>query len=54
MKIEHTAFWVADLEKVKDFYCTYFDMIASDRYHNPIKNFTSYFLSFKEGVPALK
>ncbi len=48
MKIEHIAFWVEDLEKAKDFYQTYFDMIASDRYHNPAKNFTSYFLSFKE------
>jgi lactoylglutathione lyase len=48
MKIEHIAFWVEDLEKAKDFYQTYFDMIASDRYHNPTKNFTSYFLSFKE------
>lgn len=49
MKIEHIAFWVEDLEKAKDFYLTYFGMIASDRYHNPKKNFTSYFLSFKEG-----
>lgn len=48
MKIEHIAFWVEDLEKAKDFYQTYFGMIASDRYHNPTKNFTSYFLSFKE------
>lgn len=49
MKIEHIAFWVEDLEKAKDFYQTYFGMIASDRYHNPTKSFTSYFLSFKEG-----
>jgi len=49
MKIEHIAFWVVDLEKAKDFYETYFDMIASDRYFNPAKSFTSYFLSFKEG-----
>ncbi len=49
MKIEHIAFWVEDLETAKDFYQTYFDMIASDRYHNPTKNFNSYFLSFKEG-----
>ena len=49
MKIEHIAFWVEDLEKAKNFYLTYFNMIASDRYHNHAKNFTSYFLSFKEG-----
>ncbi|MCH5689630.1 VOC family protein [Niabella sp. W65] len=49
MKIEHIAFWVEDLEKAKDFYLTYFDMMGGDRYHNPAKNFTSYFLSFKDG-----
>ncbi len=49
MKIEHIAFWVADLEKARDFYITYFDMVASDRYHNAVKNFTAYFLSFKDG-----
>lgn len=49
MKIDHIAFWVADLEKVKNFYVTYFDMVCSDKYHNPTKNFTSYFLSFKSG-----
>lgn len=49
MKIEHVAFWVEDLEKAKNFYQTYFDMIASDLYHNPAKHFTSYFLSFKDG-----
>ncbi len=49
MKIEHVAFWVADLEKARDFYVNYFDMIASEPYHNPAKKFTSYFLSFKDG-----
>ncbi|SIT12128.1 VOC family protein [Belliella pelovolcani] len=49
MKIEHIALWVSNLEKVKDFYVKYFDMSCSQRYHNPKKQFTSYFLSFSDG-----
>jgi lactoylglutathione lyase len=47
IKIEHLAIWVNDLEKAKDFYVKYFDMVCGDKYHNPKKQFTSYFLSFK-------
>jgi lactoylglutathione lyase len=49
MKIEHLAIWVNDLEGMKGFYETYFRTTVSDKYHNPIKNFTSYFLSFEDG-----
>ncbi len=49
MKIEHLAIWVNDLEKMKDFYQKYFNASAGEKYHNPTKNFTSYFLSFEEG-----
>ncbi len=49
MKIEHLAIWVQDLEKMKSFYEKYFDGKAGDKYHNPTKNFTSYFLSFNSG-----
>lgn len=49
MKIEHLAIWVSDLEAVRTFYETYFQAKANDRYHNPRKNFTSYFLSFDGG-----
>ena len=49
MKIEHLAIWVNDLEAMKDFYETYFGAIAANRYHNPSKKFTSYFLSFGDG-----
>ncbi len=49
MKIEHLAIWVQDLEKMKDFYIQYFAGEAGVRYRNEKKNFTSYFLSFKEG-----
>lgn len=49
MKIEHLAIWVNDLENMKDFYETNFGAIAGNKYHNPSKKFTSYFLSFADG-----
>lgn len=47
IKIEHIAIWTKDLEKAKDFYVKYFDMVCGDKYHNSTKQFTSYFLSFR-------
>ena len=49
IKIEHIALWVSDLEKMKNFYSRYFQATAGARYHNPGKNFSSYFLSFADG-----
>ncbi|MEZ5039533.1 MAG: VOC family protein [Saprospiraceae bacterium] len=49
MKIEHLAIWVDNLEKMKAFYEQYFEGVAGQKYHNAKKNFSSYFLSFKEG-----
>ena len=49
MKIEHLAIWVKDLEKMKAFYEKCFQAKAGEKYHNPTKNFTSYFLSFESG-----
>jgi len=49
MKIEHLAIWVNDLEGMKSFYENYFGVIAGNKYHNPSKKFTSYFLSFEDG-----
>ena len=34
---------------MKNFYEKYFHAQAGEKYYNPKKNFTSYFLSFKEG-----
>ncbi len=50
MRIEHLAIWVADLEAMKDFYETHFNAKAGERYENPTKNFTSYFLDFDRGA----
>ena len=49
MRIEHLAIWVKDLEVMRSFYEEYFQAKAGERYHNPKKNFTSYFLSFEQG-----
>lgn len=49
MKIEHIAIWVADLEQMRSFYERYFSALAGNKYHNPQKLFTSYFLSFATG-----
>ncbi|RKN77031.1 VOC family protein [Ulvibacterium marinum] len=46
MKIEHLALWVQNLELMKDFYVTYFNMKPNTKYVNDKKKFSSYFLSF--------
>lgn len=50
MKIEHLAIWVSDLETSKAFYTTYFQALPGEKYVNPQKKFTSYFLSFEGGA----
>lgn len=54
MRIEHLALWTEDLEKAKAFYVKYFNMVCSDKYHNPTKKFTSYFLSFKDSATRIE
>lgn len=49
MKIEHLAIWVSDLEASRIFYETYFGAKAGEKYHNPNKSFTSFFLTFDAG-----
>jgi lactoylglutathione lyase len=49
VKIEHVAIWCKDLEKLKRFYCHYFQAVPGDKYVNSKKNFQSYFLSFENG-----
>lgn len=48
MKIEHLAIWVDDLEVMRQFYCTYFNMSSGEKYTNAAKGFSSYFLSFAD------
>lgn len=49
MHINHLAIYTTNLEKTRKFYEQYFGAKAGERYHNPKKNFTSYFLSFETG-----
>lgn len=49
MKIEHLAIWVKDIEAMRQFYQQYFGATSNDKYVNPLKKYTSYFLSFGEG-----
>lgn len=49
MKIEHIAIWVKDLERSRAFYQKYFGAVSHEKYHNSVKNFQSYFLSFENG-----
>ena len=50
MKIEHIALWTRNLEKMREFYQTYFQMNSGQRYENAKKGFLSYFLSFDTGA----
>jgi catechol 2,3-dioxygenase-like lactoylglutathione lyase family enzyme/predicted GNAT family N-acyltransferase len=46
MRIDHVALWTIDLEGLVDFYTSFFDCKASNRYDNTKKKFSSCFLSF--------
>jgi lactoylglutathione lyase len=50
MRIEHIALWTTDLERVKNFYVTYFNAVAGSGYRNEKKGFESVFLSFSAGA----
>ncbi|EOT48612.1 hypothetical protein IGK74_001667 [Enterococcus sp. AZ150] len=49
MHIDHIALYVNDLENMKHFYETYFDVVSNEKYQNPKTLFESYFLTFKTG-----
>lgn len=50
MKIEHIAIWVKDIDKVCEFYRKYFGGVVHPLYHNPVKQFTSRFITFEDGA----
>lgn len=49
MKIDHVAIWTDDLEKMRQFYTTYFRCVSNEKYTNESKKFCSYFLTFDDG-----
>ncbi|MGE4018002.1 MAG: VOC family protein [Cyclobacteriaceae bacterium] len=52
--IEHVAIWTPDLERLKSYYVNHFSAVANEKYRNELKDFESYFLSFKDGGPRLE
>lgn len=54
MKINHIALWAENLDALKEFYCRWFGAEAGEKYHNPRKRFTSYFLKFPDGGASLE
>lgn len=54
MKLEHIAIWANDINKLKEFYLTYFDCTASEVYRNNTKSYTSYFISFAKGEARIE
>lgn len=50
MKLHHAAVWVADLDKIKEYYIKYFGAKSNQLYENRTTGFTSYFLSFGSGA----
>ena len=49
MNIHHIGIWVGDLDKLKDFYESYFSVTCNEKYFNPRTGFSSYILSFNGG-----
>ena len=50
IRIEHIAIWTPDLERLRQFYETYFAGRANTKYVNPRKRFESTFLTFADGA----
>ena len=50
MKIEHIAIWTKDIERLRNFYEKYFGARSGEKYTNPGKQFSSYFLTFSSGA----
>ena len=54
MKIEHIAVWVDDIEQMRAFYLAYFNLRCGEKYTNPAKRYTSYFLTFYGGEARIE
>lgn len=50
MKINHIGIWTDQLEEMKNFYTTFFNGRANEKYVNPTKGFESYFILFGNNV----
>ena len=54
LRIEHVALYTSDLEAARTFFERYFHATAGPLYHNPVKQFRSYFLTFPGGGTRLE
>ncbi len=54
MRIEHIALWADDIELLREFYIKYFGMSSNEKYVNPKRNFSSYFLSFENAQTRIE
>lgn len=50
MNIDHIGIWARNLELLKCFYVEHFNAKTSEKYINPKKGFSSYFLTFGSGA----
>lgn len=50
IRIEHVAMWTDDIDRLVDFYRTYFGASVGNKYTNAAKGFESRFLSFSSGA----
>jgi len=48
--IDHIAIWTDNLERLKEYYVTFFDGKANTIYTNNLTGFSSYFISFQSGA----
>ena len=54
MNINHIGIWTNNLEGLREFYCEYFGAKSNEKYINPVKQFSSYFLRFENGECSLE
>ena len=50
MHIAHIAIWTENLENEKNFFLKYFECSVNEKYVNPLKQFSSYFITFEGGA----
>lgn len=50
LKLEHVALWTRNLDLLREYYTKHFQGEAGTVYHNPRKEFRSYFITFENGL----
>ena len=50
MRIEHVALYVEQLERMREFYRTYFGAVSNDGYHNPRTGLRTFSSPFRKGA----